>query len=74
MSIRDYSKQFQVRNMTTGEIFETIPYNMFIDDTDTYIHEVSCVLPVGDVRILNAIHECLENNYDCMINIGYKAN
>lgn len=73
MSIRDYSKQYNLKNMTTGELFCTIDDNEFDGTDESYINCMNVSVPVGDVRLLNAIHECFENNHGCLISIGYKA-
>lgn len=73
MSVRDYEKIYHIKNMTTGELFCSIPFDNFDRYSDNYLTDVSIDVPIGDVRILNAIHECLENNHGCLISIGYKA-
>lgn len=73
MSIRDYNKVYHLKNMTTGELFCSIDDTEFGGTNDYYIDEVSVRLPVGDVKILNAIHECLIENHGCLISVGYKG-
>lgn len=73
MSVKDFGKQYNFKNMTTGEIFCTIDDDDFsLYGDNNYIDNVSINVPIGDVRVLNAIHECFANNHGVLISIGYK--
>lgn len=70
MSIKDYRKCLSINNTLTGQCIDTID---FADDSilDNY-KDIYIKLPFSDLRILSAIHECIDNDINCHLNIGYK--
>lgn len=66
-SISDFSKLINLRNATTNTIIATYEYTDFFETRD-----ITTSLTVYEYLMLRHIRDCIFNNHDCLISVGYK--
>lgn len=65
MSIRDYDKVLNVKDMTTGDIVNVI--NLSLDD------KVTLTISLNELLLLTSIKDLLQNEHSVLVNTGYKS-